>query len=163
MCFMIYGCNVCACKLICCIAEENKSLIAGDKNSGLLLGKINPWMLRVRKSWWLLGTRNPEQLLRGCEDPSCLEVGVLTKICCESNAKLLEKFAWRIQRILMTSIGGYIMGILTQLGNRETPWWSLRENKNENLYSVEEQWKLWWLHWGIENENLQSVGEPWKL
>ena len=28
--FMIYECNVCACKLICCLAEEDKSLIAGD-------------------------------------------------------------------------------------------------------------------------------------
>ena len=33
---MIYGCNVCACKLICCIAEENKPLTAEDKN---------PWRL----------------------------------------------------------------------------------------------------------------------
>ena len=27
---MIYECNVCACKLIGCFAEENKSEIAGD-------------------------------------------------------------------------------------------------------------------------------------
>ena len=31
--FMIYGCDVCACKLISCIAEENKSLIAGDNKN----------------------------------------------------------------------------------------------------------------------------------
>ena len=40
--FMIYECNVCACKLICCIAEENKSLIAEDKKSLTTAGKINP-------------------------------------------------------------------------------------------------------------------------
>ena len=28
--FMIYECNVCACKLISRLAEENKSLITGD-------------------------------------------------------------------------------------------------------------------------------------
>ena len=28
--FMIYECNVCACRLICCIAEENESLTVGD-------------------------------------------------------------------------------------------------------------------------------------
>ena len=28
--FMIYECNVCACKLIGCLAKENKSLMAGD-------------------------------------------------------------------------------------------------------------------------------------
>ena len=27
---MIYECNGCACKLISCLAEENKSLITGD-------------------------------------------------------------------------------------------------------------------------------------
>ena len=32
--FMIYECNVCACKLISCLAEENKSLTAvGDLKS----------------------------------------------------------------------------------------------------------------------------------
>ena len=33
--FMIYDCNVCACKLICCIAEENKSLTAAEENKSL--------------------------------------------------------------------------------------------------------------------------------
>ena len=33
--FMINGCNVCACKLICCIAEENKSLTAARENKSL--------------------------------------------------------------------------------------------------------------------------------
>ena len=33
--FMIYGCNVCACKLMCYIAEENKSLIAAGENKSL--------------------------------------------------------------------------------------------------------------------------------
>ena len=33
--FMIYECNVCACKLICCIAEENKSLTAAGENKSL--------------------------------------------------------------------------------------------------------------------------------
>ena len=33
--FMIYGCNVCACKLICCIVEENKSLTAAGENKSL--------------------------------------------------------------------------------------------------------------------------------
>ena len=37
--FMIYACNVCACKLICCIAEENKSLIAGDNESLTAVGE----------------------------------------------------------------------------------------------------------------------------
>ena len=31
--FMIYECNVCACKLIRCIAEENKSLTVGDNKT----------------------------------------------------------------------------------------------------------------------------------
>ena len=31
--FMIYDCNVCACKLIRCLAEENKSLTAGDNKN----------------------------------------------------------------------------------------------------------------------------------
>ena len=33
--FMIYGCNVCVCKLICCIAEENNSLTAIGENKSL--------------------------------------------------------------------------------------------------------------------------------
>ena len=33
--FMIYGCNVCACKLMCCIAEENKSLTVVGENKSL--------------------------------------------------------------------------------------------------------------------------------
>ena len=28
--YVIYDCNACACKLICCMVEENKALIAGD-------------------------------------------------------------------------------------------------------------------------------------
>ena len=36
--FMIYECNVCACKLICCIAEENKSLTAENKKSLAIAG-----------------------------------------------------------------------------------------------------------------------------
>ena len=31
--FMIYECNVHACKLICCNAEENKSLTTGDNET----------------------------------------------------------------------------------------------------------------------------------
>ena len=31
--FMIYECNVCTCKLMSCLAEENKSLIAGDNKT----------------------------------------------------------------------------------------------------------------------------------
>ena len=34
--FMIYECNVCACKMICCIAEENKSLTAAGDNKSLI-------------------------------------------------------------------------------------------------------------------------------
>ena len=37
--FMICGCNVCACKLIRCIAEENKSLTAAE----------DMWILHVLK------------------------------------------------------------------------------------------------------------------
>ena len=32
---MIYECNVCACKLISCFAEENKSLTAAGENKGI--------------------------------------------------------------------------------------------------------------------------------
>ena len=38
-----------------------------------------------------------------------------------SNAILLEKYAWGIQRILMTYSGDYTMGILILLGNRGNP------------------------------------------
>ena len=33
--FMIDGCNVCACKLTCCIADENKSLTAAGNCKNL--------------------------------------------------------------------------------------------------------------------------------
>ena len=33
--FMIYECKVCACKLICCIVEENKFLTAAGENKSL--------------------------------------------------------------------------------------------------------------------------------
>ena len=33
--FMIYECNVCACKPICCIAKENKSLTVVGENKSL--------------------------------------------------------------------------------------------------------------------------------
>ena len=45
--FMIYECNVCACKLISCLAEESKSLIAGD-NKILTAAEEN-------KSWTAVG------------------------------------------------------------------------------------------------------------
>ena len=35
--FMIYKCNICACKMISCLAEENKSLIVRDNEK-----KANP-------------------------------------------------------------------------------------------------------------------------
>ena len=34
--FLIYECNVCACKLISCFAEENKSLTAAGENKSLI-------------------------------------------------------------------------------------------------------------------------------
>ena len=34
--FMTYGCNGCACKMMCCIAEENKSLTAAGENKSLI-------------------------------------------------------------------------------------------------------------------------------
>ena len=42
--FMIYECNVCACKQVCCFAEENKSLTAGD-NENQCLEKVQEFGL----------------------------------------------------------------------------------------------------------------------
>ena len=39
--FMIYECNVCACKLISCLAEENKSVITGDNEILTAVGEVN--------------------------------------------------------------------------------------------------------------------------
>ena len=47
MCFInvydIYVCNVYACKLICCIAEENKSLTAVGENKSLTAEDKKLW------------------------------------------------------------------------------------------------------------------------
>ena len=49
--FMIYECNVCACKLISCLAEENKSLITGDNEILTAAGEVSPRpMLRIQES-----------------------------------------------------------------------------------------------------------------
>ena len=44
--FITCGCNVCACKLICCFAEENKSLTAEENKS---LTAEDMWILHVLK------------------------------------------------------------------------------------------------------------------
>ena len=49
--FMIYGCNVCTCKLICCIAEENKSLTATGDNKSLIVEDM--WILHdLKLEYW---------------------------------------------------------------------------------------------------------------
>ena len=68
--FMIYECNGCACKLISCLDEENKSLITEDNEIfDCCRGEVNPWpMLGIPKifdcwRWEILGP------LLGLENP----------------------------------------------------------------------------------------------
>ena len=70
--FMIYECNVCICKMICCIAEENKSLTAAGDSKSLIV--------EDEKSLATVGDKKFLATSVGNRDPSCLEVGVLTKI-----------------------------------------------------------------------------------
>ena len=56
--FMIYGCNVCACKLICCIAEEDKSLTAVGENKSLTaVGDSKSLIAEDEKSLVTVGDR----------------------------------------------------------------------------------------------------------